>query len=238
MSLLRIPFGDTIVSFQQGLVNEHSLVKTVEISIAAGDSRAAVECCTPQEVDAIMDDKQLCEEVLSRETVYPGVIIRLEHWQVRLPNGEPALREVARHPGAAAVVALDEQGQVILVRQHRVAVGRVTLEIPAGKLDSPTEDPFVCAQRELSEETGLTAASWRKLTCLETTVGFCDERIHIYLATGLQQGDSHPDEDEFVSVLRLPLAEAVQRVMAGEIRDAKTALALLMTAQSTTIPIK
>lgn len=178
-----------------------------------------------------MDDKALREEVLSRETVYPGVIIRLEHWQVRLPNGETALREVACHPGAAAVVALDDQGQVILVRQHRVAIDRVTLEIPAGKLDSPTEDPFLCAQRELSEETGLTAEHWQKLTCLETTPGFCNERIHLYLATGLRQGASHPDEDEFVAVVRMPLAQAVEQVMCGNFRDGKTALGLLMAAR-------
>ncbi len=178
-----------------------------------------------------MDDKALREEVLSRETVYPGVIVRLEHWQVRLPNGETALREVACHPGAAAVVALDREGQVILVRQHRVAVDRVTLEIPAGKLDSPTEDPSQCAQRELSEETGLTAEHWQKLTCLETTPGFCNERIHLYLATGLAQGDRHPDADEFVDVVRMPLTQAVEQVMNGTFRDGKTALGLLMAAR-------
>ena len=178
-----------------------------------------------------MDDKALREEVLSRETVYPGVIVRLEHWQVRLPNGETALREVACHPGAAAVVALDREGQVILVRQHRVAVDRVTLEIPAGKLDTPTEDPFQCAQRERSEETGLTAEHWQKLTCLETTPGFCNERIHLYLATGLAQGDRHPDADEFVDVVRMPLAQAVEQVMNGTFRDGKTALGLLMAAR-------
>lgn len=178
-----------------------------------------------------MDDKALREEVLSRETVYPGVIIRLEHWQVRLPNGETALREVACHPGASAVVAVDEQKQVILVRQHRVAVDRVTMEIPAGKLDSPTEDPFLCAQRELSEETGLTAEHWQKLTCLETTPGFCNERIHLYLATGLRQGNSHPDQDEFVDVVRMPLTQALEKVMSGVFRDGKTALGLLMAAR-------
>lgn len=178
-----------------------------------------------------MDDKALREEVLNRETVYPGVIIRLEHWQVRLPNGETALREVACHPGASAVVAVDEQKQVILVRQHRVAVDRVTMEIPAGKLDSPTEDPFLCAQRELSEETGLTAEHWQKLTCLETTPGFCNERIHLYLATGLRQGNSHPDQDEFVDVVRMPLTQALEKVMSGVFRDGKTALGLLMAAR-------
>ena len=119
---------------------------------------------------------------------------------------------------------------MILVRQHRIAVGRLTLEIPAGKLDGPDEDPFLCAKRELSEETGLTAEHWQKLTCMETTPGFCNERIHLYLATGLKQGDCHPDEDEFVAVTRMPLGEAVARVMDGTFRDGKTALGILMAA--------
>ncbi len=179
-----------------------------------------------------MNDASLTETLLEQQVVFPGKIIRLEHWQVRLPNGETALREVARHPGASAVVALDDQERIVLVRQHRIAVGRLTLEIPAGKLDSPEEDPFACAQRELSEETGLTAKCWRKLTCLETTPGFCDERIHIYLATQLSEGDCHPDDDEFVSVTRMPLCDAVQRVMDGTFRDGKTALAIMMASQT------
>lgn len=175
-----------------------------------------------------MNDAQLTEKLISKQVVFPGKIIRLEHWQVELPNGEKALREVACHPGASAIVALDDDEQLILVRQHRIAVDKLTLEIPAGKLDGPDEDPFVCAQRELSEETGLTAAHWRKLTCLETTPGFCNERIHLYLATGLSQGDCHPDDDEFVSVSRMPLKDAVARVMDGTFQDGKTALGILM----------
>lgn len=178
-----------------------------------------------------MKDQALMENLVSKEVVYPGKIIRLEHWQVRLPNGELALREVACHPGAAAIVALDDENRVILVRQHRVAVDRVTLEIPAGKLDGPGEDPFTCAQRELAEETGLRADRWEKLFLLETTPGFCNERIHLYLATGLHQGDCHPDEDEFVAVSRLPLAQALAGVMAGDFHDGKTALGILLAAQ-------
>ena len=150
----------------------------------------------------MIDDKQLTEEYLDGKVVFPGKIIRVEHWHVRLPNGETALREVACHPGAAGIVALDDDGNVILVRQHRIAVGRLTLEIPAGKLDGVDEDPFVCAQRELSEETGLTADHWRKLTVLETTPGFCNERIHLYLATGLHAGKKHPDEDGAAAAVR------------------------------------
>lgn len=183
-----------------------------------------------------MKDQELMETFLDSSVVFPGRIIRVEHWNVRLPNGEMAVREVARHPGASAVAALDADGRLVMVRQHRIAVGRVTLEVPAGKLDGPDEDPLVCARRELSEETGLTARRWEKLTCLETTPGFCDERIHLYLATELAQGKTHPDEDEFVATVRLPLTEAVARVMRGEIRDGKTALAILMTAYRTAHP--
>lgn len=177
-----------------------------------------------------MNENQLTETFLTREVVYPGKIIRVERWQVELPNGHQALREVVCHPGASAIVALDENKQVILVRQHRIAVGRLTLEIPAGKLDGPDEDPFVCAQRELSEETGMEADHWQKLTVMDTTPGFCNERIHIYLATGLEQGDCHPDDDEFLAVTRMPLAQAVENVMNGTFRDGKTALGIMMAA--------
>lgn len=177
-----------------------------------------------------MNEQNLIETYQDGKVVFDGKIIRLEHWTVKLPNGNLALREVACHPGASAVVALDDQDNIILVQQYRAPIGRLTLEIPAGKFDHPGEDPLLCAQRELSEETGLLADSWRKLTVLETTPGFCNERIHIYLATGLKQGETHPDEDEFVATLRMPLKEAVAKVMDGTLRDGKTALAIMMAA--------
>lgn len=177
-----------------------------------------------------MNDQNLIETYQDGKVVFHGKIIRLEHWTVKLPNGSLALREVACHPGASAVVALDTEDNIILVRQYRAPVGRLTLEIPAGKFDHVGEDPLLCAQRELSEETGLLATSWRKLTVLETTPGFCNERIHIYLATGLTQGETHPDEDEFVATIRMPLKEAVSKVMDGTLRDGKTALAIMMAA--------
>ncbi len=177
-----------------------------------------------------MNDQELVETYQDGKVVFDGKIIRLEHWHVKLTNGSTALREVACHPGASAVVALDEDKNVILVRQYRAPVGRLTLEIPAGKFDHAGEDPLLCAQRELSEETGFTADSWKKLTVLETTPGFCNERIHIYLAKGLKQGDTHPDEDEFVATTRLPLQEAVAKVMDGTLRDGKTALAIMMAS--------
>ncbi|MBQ8200772.1 MAG: NUDIX hydrolase [Clostridia bacterium] len=175
-----------------------------------------------------MNEQNLIETYKSGEVVFNGKIIRLEHWQVELPNGKLALREVACHPGAAAVVALDEEQNVILVHQYRAPVHRLTLEIPAGKLDSADEDPFECAKRELSEETGYLAENWTKLTVLETTPGFCNERIHLYLASGLKLGETHPDEDEFVATTRMPLSEAFKKVMDGTFRDGKTALGIMM----------
>ena len=114
-----------------------------------------------------MNEENLMETYQDGKVVFDGRIIRVEHWTVKLPNGNLALREVACHPGASAVVALDEMENIILVRQYRAPIGRLTLEIPAGKFDHAGEDPLVCAQRELSEETGLLADSWRKLTVLE-----------------------------------------------------------------------
>ena len=175
-----------------------------------------------------MDDRQLREIPLSSETIYDGAIVHLERWQVECPNGSRALREVIIHHGAAAVVPVFEDGTTLLVRQHRVAVDRMTLEIPAGKLDTPDEDPLLCARRELREETGLRARTMRHLTTILTTPAFCTEKIAIYLAQGLTQGETSFDEDEFLGAVRLPLDEAVAKVMRGEIRDSKTICGLLM----------
>ena len=165
------------------------------------------------------------------ETIYDGKIIRVEKWRVSLPDGREAAREVVIHKGAAAIVPVDAQGMVTLVRQHRVALDTFTWEIPAGKLDSVSEDPLDCAKRELEEETGLRAANWRRLSHVITTPGFCTEQISIYLATELSQHESHADQDEFLRLQKMPLDEAVNRVMAGEFRDAKTCLGLLMAAR-------
>lgn len=176
----------------------------------------------------ILFDSQLRETYLSGETVYDGKVVHLEKWEVLLPDGAKAAREVVKHVGAAAIVPVDGSGFVTLVRQHRVAIDEITLEIPAGKLNFKGEDPLVCAKRELEEETGLNAARWQTLTHSVTTPGFCDEQIGLFLATELTQHEAHTDEDEFLNVVRIPLEEAVARVMSGEIRDMKSALGLLM----------
>ncbi len=180
-------------------------------------------------------DQEIKETFLSAETRYEGRVITVEDWRVRLPDGREAGRDIVLHPGAAAIVPVDARGYVTLVRQHRVAIGKVTLEVPAGKLDFMGEDPFECAKRELEEETGLTARKWQKMAHVVTTPGFCTERIALYLATELTQAPARPDADEFLRLVRMPLFEAVARVMEGEITDAKTCLALLM-AQRTLTP--
>lgn len=179
----------------------------------------------------MFDESQLKEIPLTDETVFEGALIDVSHMQVRLPDGRTALREIVHHKGAAAVVPVDDEENVYLVRQHRVVVDMLMLEIPAGKLDYVGEDPLHCAVRELQEETGLKAEHMELLTHVVTTPGFCTEKIGLYLATGLSQHATHLDADEFLQVEKLPLKEAVARVMRGELRDAKTALGLMMAWQ-------
>lgn len=174
------------------------------------------------------DDTRILEQNVSSERVFDGIILHIDHLTNRLPNGKLAKREVARHIGAAAVLPVDEDENVCLVRQFRSPVDRVLLEIPAGKLDYKGEDRLEAAKRELREETGYAAESWTHLNDLLSTVGFCDECISIFLARGLSAGDCDPDEDEFVNVVKMPLSEAVDMVMNNEISDAKTICALMM----------
>lgn len=178
-----------------------------------------------------MENERLYEKVLSKKEVFKGILVTVEQWEAELCDGQHAMREVIKHVGAAAVVPVDAQGNVTLVQQYRIALGRVLTEIPAGKKDSPDEDPLLCAQRELAEETGLRAASWQYLTTIDTSPGFLTECIGLYLATELTQGETHPDEDEYLNLVKMPLKEAVDRVMAGEFADAKTATGLLMAWQ-------
>ena len=176
-------------------------------------------------------DEQLIEKVVDEESIYEGKIVHLHLMRVTLPSGKPGIREIVRHVNASAVVAVDENNNVLLVRQFRAPMGRVTCEIPAGKLDSPQEDPLEAARRELSEETGYQAEHWVKLTDMISSPGFCDEVISIFLATGLTRGVAHPDDDEFLGLVRMPFDEAIARAQAGEFQDSKTLCGLLL-AQS------
>ncbi len=171
------------------------------------------------------------EKIIDGQREYTGVVINVEHWNVELPDGRSALREVVLHKGASAVVPVDGNGKVAMVRQYRTPLKRVTLEIPAGKLDFAGEDPFEAAQRELREETGLTAQKWRKLNALRTTPGFCNETIHMYLAQGLSMGQTDFDDDEFINLEWIPIDDLCDRILRGEIEDSKTIAAILMTRE-------
>ena len=168
----------------------------------------------------------LKEEIVSKERKFDGVVIDVEHWQVRLPDGSLGLREVALHKGAAAVVPVDEQGRVPMVRQFRAPIGRVTLEIPAGRLE-PGEEPRAAAARELAEETSLVASDLRHLVRVYGSPGFTDEKTDVFLATGLAQGPACPDEGEFLRVAWLPATDVVRAVLAGAIQDSKTVCGVL-----------
>ena len=148
----------------------------------------------------------------------------------QLPNGKAAKREIAVHVGASAVLPIDGEGNIYLVRQFRAPIDQILLEIPAGKLDSVDEDRLLAAKRELKEETGLEAENWLHLTDTFTTPGFSNERISLYLARDLHQGETCPDEDEFLNLVKLPFREALDMVLRGEIRDAKTQIAISMAS--------
>jgi ADP-ribose pyrophosphatase len=153
--------------------------------------------------------------------IYKGRIVHLFLEDVTLPNGVALTLEMVRHPGASAVVALDDAGDVTLVRQYRHAVGGFLWEIPAGKLDGD-EAPEVCAARELREEAGLQAGELRRLGAIYTAPGFCDEKIHLFLARGLTVVPQQLEEDEVLTVERVPLRRALEMIRSGEIQDAKS----------------
>ena len=161
------------------------------------------------------------EEPVSHETVHTGRIVNLRSDTVRLQNGKIAGREVVEHNGGVVIAAITDSGHVIAVRQYRYPVFEELLELPAGKLERG-EDPLECAKRELSEETGYTAKSWVDLGKIYPSPGFCEEILYIFLATGLTQGDAHPDEDEFLSVTTINFDEFWEMIMSNSLPDAKT----------------
>lgn len=173
------------------------------------------------------------ERTVHTETIYDGKIIRLEIDDVILPDGKPAKRELVRHPGAVALIPITEDGKLVMVEQYRKALGTTLLEVPAGKLE-PGEAPEVTARRELEEETGYACDHLEWVTTFATSPGFADETIHLYTATGLRKVDQPlaGDEDEFVELLEIPVDEAVKKLVEGEIRDAKTAFAILWSERS------
>lgn len=166
--------------------------------------------------------------------VYTGKVVSLDVDTVRFPNGSVGELEIIRHPGASAVVPFlsDPAGddpQVLMIRQYRYAAEGYLYEIPAGRLNAE-EDPRDCALRELKEETGCSAQSIEHLFTMFTTPGFTDEKIHLFLATGLETGEAKHEADEFLDLEPMLLSRALQMVESGEIQDAKTALGLLFAA--------
>ena len=168
------------------------------------------------------------EKTLKTEDIYKGNIIRIQKQTVSLPNGKEATRDIVLHPGASVVIPINDNGELYMVKQFRKPLDLTTLELPAGKLDSPGEDPKICAERELMEETGLTADKIEHLISIHTTPGFCNEVIHVYTASGLTQGEACTDEDEFLDVERHHVSELVDMVLEHKITDAKTIIGILM----------
>ena len=166
------------------------------------------------------------EKTLQCEDKYRGRIIYVHRDVVALPDGSEAVREIVEHSGGVGVLPVDEDGTCWCVRQYRYAFGTHLLEMPAGKLE-PGETPLECAVRELSEETGFTAAEYSYLGALYPSPGYCRETLHIYLATGLTRGKAHLDKGEFLDVEVYQLDELYEMVLRGELPDAKTAMAVV-----------
>ena len=176
----------------------------------------------------LRDDPSLVETVDTREQQWHCGVFDAERWMVTQPDGQVGERDIVLHHGGAGVCVIRE-GKMCLVRQYRVALGRMSLEIPAGKID-PDEDPAVCAARELLEETGLMAERLVPIAISRSAPGFTNEATRIFYADGVSQHPASPDSDEFVDVVWVPLDEVVAAVRAGIIQDAKTVISALFAA--------
>ena len=168
-------------------------------------------------------DLHLREERIAGDDIYSGIFLKMKRDTVSLPDGQQAVREYLTHPGAVAIVALLDDGRVLLERQYRYPIAKTCIEIPAGKLD-PNENPLLCAQRELAEETGYTAKKWSYIRRIHPVISYSTEFIDIYLAEGLVPGTSHLDEEEFLDVFAAPLEQLIAWVEEGEITDVKTTI--------------
>lgn len=169
-------------------------------------------------------------ELLRREKIFTGRIVSLVVDHVKYHSGSEAAREIIQHPGGSVVLALFDNTDILLVKQYRYPIGGEVIELPAGKLDA-NEDPQHCAERELREETGYVAKRWTKLTTIMTTPGFCDERLHIYMAQDLAispHGQALEEGEQTIKLIRLPLVEAIAMVAREEIVDGKSIVGILM----------
>lgn len=168
------------------------------------------------------------EKQISSRRNYTGLIVNVRTDEAELFNGVRVPREVVEHPGGVGIVPLDADGNVIAVRQFRYPMMEMLLEIPAGKLE-PGEDPRECAIRELSEETGFSAGELIDLGASYPSPGYCKETLYLYLARDLAPGETHPDENEYLHVEKVPLDTFVEEIMQNEIRDGKTMIGILKT---------
>ncbi len=173
-----------------------------------------------------MTEEDFSEQQLRSQTVFQGRLLHVKSDQVRLPNGHETTREYVLHPGAAMIIALADDRTIVLERQYRYPLDRHFIELPAGKID-PGEAPLATAQRELREECGYIADEWRHLTTLHPAIGYANERIELYLARGLTTVGHQRDEDEFIEVLHVPVAEAMKWIRNGRITEAKAVTGLL-----------
>jgi ADP-ribose pyrophosphatase len=178
----------------------------------------------------VSDHKDLTEHFVSGSRVYDGALLKVHCDVVRLPDASTGVREYIRHPGAVAIVALFDDGSVLLERQFRYPHRREFIEIPAGKLD-PGEEPLASAKRELAEETGYAAEEWSRLGVIHTAIAYTDEAIHLFVARRLAKAERRLDRGEFLECFHVPFDEALAMVRQGRITDAKSAAALLWVKQ-------
>lgn len=176
---------------------------------------------------ATIDDRAIEERINNTTQVWKGKIFSIDRVDVTLPDGTESTRDVVRHPGAVGIVALTDDSKIVLVHQYRTALERVTLEIPAGKLD-PGEDAEDCARRELKEETGAVAGKLKYLTAIAVGSGYSDEILHLFMATDLEFQEANPDEGEFIRIELMPLVDLVNLVLDGQIEDSKTIIGALI----------
>lgn len=170
----------------------------------------------------------LNETTIKTEYKFKGSVVNVRVDTVKTPKGNIATRDVVEHPGGVAIVALDDEGNVIMERQYRRPLDKVIFEIPAGKLNYG-EDPLECAKRELEEETGLCAKNFESLGFIYPSPGFCDERLYLFLATGLYEGRENRDEDEFLEIVKTPIKELVEMIKNDQIVDSKSIAAIMKT---------